>query len=187
MSLCILPQSRIKSWRLNDLKILPPVSLEENITNEEGWQIMSQLDSFSTTQSSKSTEGSLIVFQESCKIESQSQESKISRKVTCSEKIPEFVKLLKNNIFFWKNIQNKLNCNIAALRKLVCKPHLVMGRLQLYILTGLKMFILGKHERKKVLISLKIKFHYMQCDYMNMMAKDHLYWWLMMHSMELLL
>ena len=92
------------------MKILPLISLEENITNEEGLQNMSQLDSFSTTKSSKSTEGSLTVFQERCKIESQSQESKISRKVTCSEKIPEFVKLLKHNVFFWKNIQNKLNC-----------------------------------------------------------------------------
>ena len=48
---------------LNDLKILPPISLEENITNEEGLQnIISQLDSLSTAESSKSTEGSQFSF-----------------------------------------------------------------------------------------------------------------------------
>ena len=96
---CLNPELKVEA--LNDLKILPPISVEENITNEEGLQIItSQLDSLSTTESSKSTEGSQIVFQEWCKIESQSQGLKISSKVTCSEKIPEFLKLLKNDIFF---------------------------------------------------------------------------------------
>ena len=120
------------------------------------------VDSLSTTESSKSKEGSQIVFQVCCKIERQSQGLKILRKITCSEKIPEFVKLLNNDIFFWRNIQNELNCNIAALRNLALKPHLVTGRLHLNILTGLKTFVPGKHKKKKVLITLKIKFHCMQ-------------------------
>ena len=82
------------------MKILPPISLEENITNEEGLQnTISQLESLSATESGKSTEGNQIFFQEWFKIGSQLQESKILRKLTCSEKLPEFVKLLKNDIF----------------------------------------------------------------------------------------
>ena len=73
---CLNPELKVEA--LTDLKILPPISLEENITNEEGLQsIFSQLDFLS------------IVFQEWCKIESQLERSKISRKISCSEKKPQ--------------------------------------------------------------------------------------------------
>ena len=77
---CLNPELKVEA--LNDLKILPPISLKENITNEEGLQNISLLDSMSTMESSKSAEGGQIVFREWCKIESQLQGLKISRKVT---------------------------------------------------------------------------------------------------------
>ena len=145
---CLNPELKVEA--LSDLKILPPISLAENTTNEEGLQnIISQLDFLS------------LFSKNGVKSKANWKDRRFQEKFLALKKTPEFVKLLKNDIFFRKNIRNELNCNIATLRKLAFKSNLVMGRLQLYILTGLK------HKNKKVRITLKIKFHYMQCDYVN--------------------
>ena len=101
---CLNPELKVEA--LSDLKILPPISLEENITNEEGLQnIISQLDFLS------------IVFQEWCKIESQLEGSKISRKISCSEKNPRICEASQERYFFLKEHSERIELQYSCFKK----------------------------------------------------------------------
>ena len=92
-SYCLNPELKVEA--LNGLNLLPPVSLEDDISEDKLSDFFGKLDSLMKSESE-----TVVTYQEWKKVENETSDkvSKISRKVLCVKHMSDFLKMLKKGL-----------------------------------------------------------------------------------------